>query len=44
MYFARRFGIDLEPYPTLRAIDARCSVLPAFVSAHAERQSDAERG
>jgi maleylpyruvate isomerase len=44
MYFARRFGVALEGYPTLCAIDAACSELPAFVGAHAERQPDAEVG
>jgi maleylpyruvate isomerase len=44
MYFARRFGVDLEAYPTLRAVDAACAELPAFVHAHAERQPDAEMG
>jgi maleylpyruvate isomerase len=41
MYFARRFGIDLERYPTLTRIDAACAALPAFQKAHAEAQPDA---
>lgn len=40
--FARRFGLDLAPYPTLVALDERCAALPAFVAAHAEHQPDAE--
>ncbi|HEY2515542.1 MAG TPA: maleylacetoacetate isomerase, partial [Polyangiaceae bacterium] len=42
MYFARRFEIDLAPYPTLTAIEAACARLPAFVRAHAEAQPDAQ--
>ncbi len=41
LHFARRFSIDLEPYPTLMAIDAVCAPLPAFVRAHADNQPDA---
>lgn len=41
MYAARRFGVDLEPYPTLRAIEAACEALPAFRAAHADSQPDA---
>ncbi len=43
MHFARRFGVDLEPYPTLRRIDEACARLPAFSGAHADAQPDAER-
>jgi maleylpyruvate isomerase len=42
LHFARRFGIDLEPFPTLRAIDRACAALPSFVHAHADNQPDAE--
>jgi maleylpyruvate isomerase len=41
MSHARRFGIDLGPFPTLVAIDAACAGLPAFVAAHADAQIDA---
>jgi maleylpyruvate isomerase len=41
LYNARRFGVDLQPYPRLLAIEARCVELPAFVSAHPDRQPDA---
>lgn len=34
IYNARRFGVDLAPYPTLVAIDARLTVLPPFERAH----------
>ncbi len=39
--FALRFQVDLAPVPTLRAIDAACAALPAFVRAHADNQPDA---
>ncbi|VXA94107.1 Maleylpyruvate isomerase [Luteimonas sp. 9C] len=41
LYNARRFGIDLAPYPTVRRIDAACAALPAFEAAVPERQADA---
>jgi maleylpyruvate isomerase len=42
LFAARRFGMDLAPYPTLRAIEAACEALPAFQLAHPARQPDAE--
>jgi maleylpyruvate isomerase len=42
MYFCRRFGIDLAPYPTLLAVERACEPLDAFAQAHATRQVDAE--
>jgi len=39
---ARRFGIDVSPYPTLVRIEAACNALPAFAAAAPERQPDAE--
>ncbi len=42
MYNARRFNCDLEPYPTLRAIDAHLQTLPAFAAAAPEAQPDAQ--
>jgi maleylacetoacetate isomerase len=41
MYNARRFKLDLEPYPTLVRIDAACLALPAFAAARPESQADA---
>jgi maleylacetoacetate isomerase len=41
LYNARRFECDVEPYPTLRRIDAACGELPAFADAHPARQRDA---
>lgn len=42
LFAARRFGMDLSPFPTLRAIEEACLALPAFQSAHPERQPDSE--
>jgi len=39
---ARRFKIDLAPYPTLTRIEAACRELPPFAAAAPERQPDAE--
>ena len=39
---ARRFAIDLSPYPTLTRIEAACNALPAFADAAPARQPDAE--
>lgn len=41
MFNARRFNIDLAPYPTLVAIDAHCRTLEAFQVAAPARQADA---
>jgi maleylpyruvate isomerase len=38
---ARRFGVDLEPYPTIREIDANCAALRAFADARPDQQPDA---
>ncbi len=39
---ARRFHVDLAPYPTLTRIEATCLALAAFADAAPERQPDAE--
>ena len=39
---ARRFKIDLTPYPTLVRIEGACNKLPAFALAAPARQPDAE--
>ncbi len=44
VYSAVRFGVDLEPYPLIRAVDARAQALEAFVAAHPDRQPDARAG
>lgn len=41
LYGARRFAVDLTPYPTLTRIEAACDKLPAFQAAHPDRQPDA---
>lgn len=41
MYNARRFSIDLAPYPTLARIDAACRDLEAFAKAAPDVQPDA---
>lgn len=41
LHSARRFGVDLGPYPTLRRIDEACAALAPFQAAHPDRQPDA---
>ncbi len=41
MYNARRYGVNLEPYPTMLRIEQACLALPAFDAARPERQPDA---
>lgn len=41
LYNARRFGVDVEAYPTLLRAEAACAALPAFQAAHPDRQPDA---
>lgn len=40
IYSARRFGIALDAYPKLLAIDENCHRLEAFQRAHPDRQPD----
>ena len=40
VYNARRYQCDLEPYPTIRRIDARCREIESFAHAAPERQPD----
>jgi maleylpyruvate isomerase len=42
MYNARRYHLDLTPYPALVAIDAHLMSLPAFATTRPEAQPDAE--
>jgi maleylacetoacetate isomerase/maleylpyruvate isomerase len=42
VYTARRFGVDLTPFPRIVAADATASRHPAFAAAAPERQPDAE--
>jgi maleylpyruvate isomerase len=41
LYAARRYAVDLAPYPTLARVEAACAALPAFAAAHADAQPDA---
>lgn len=41
LYNARRFGVDLTPYPKLVAVETRLLALPAFDKARPEKQPDA---
>lgn len=41
VYSARRFKVDLEPFPAIRAVADACAALPAFVAAHPDNQPDA---
>lgn len=41
VYNARRFKLDMTPYPTITRIEAECLALPAFEAARPENQPDA---
>lgn len=41
IFSARRFEVDMSPFPTLTAIDAACLALPAFELAQPAAQPDA---
>jgi maleylpyruvate isomerase len=41
VYSAIRFGVDLEPYPRILAVDERARSLDAVAAAHPDRQPDA---
>lgn len=43
VYSARRFKLDLTPYPNIVAIDAHCHTLPAFIDAAPANQPDAPK-
>ncbi|TFW17365.1 maleylacetoacetate isomerase [Massilia arenosa] len=42
VFNARRFDVDLAPYPTIARIHAACMELPAFQAAQPSQQPDAE--
>lgn len=42
VFNARRFGVDLAPFPRLSAVSAHLEALPAFAAARPEVQPDAE--
>lgn len=41
LHAARRYGVDLAPFPQLVTIEEHCLALPAFTAAAPERQLDA---
>ena len=41
LYNARRWGVDVEPFGTLRRIEEACVALAPFQAAHPDRQPDA---
>jgi maleylacetoacetate isomerase len=43
VYNARRFGVDLTPFPNIRQIEAACLARPEFDAARPELQPDAPR-
>ena len=43
VYNANRFGIDMAPYPCIRAAVAALNSLPAVADAHPDNQPDADR-
>jgi maleylpyruvate isomerase len=42
LYHARRYEVDVAPFPTLTRVEEACMALSAFQAAHADRQPDAE--
>ncbi|HEX6834494.1 MAG TPA: maleylacetoacetate isomerase [Rudaea sp.] len=43
VYNSQRWGVDLEPFPTIRRINDNCVKLPAFERARPENQIDAPK-
>ncbi len=41
LYNAERFGLDLDPYPTIRSITNHCATIEAVAAAHPAKQPDA---
>ena len=42
LYAARRFGVDVAAFPLLSRVEEACTALPAFATAHPDRQPDCE--
>jgi maleylpyruvate isomerase len=42
VFSARRFNVDLAPFPTIVRIDTACNALSAFAAAHPKQQADFE--
>lgn len=43
VYNARRFGVDLGPWPAITSIAGAAQAHPAFVAAHPDQQPDAQK-
>jgi maleylpyruvate isomerase len=43
VYSAARFGVDMTPYPSIRATVSALNALPAVADAHPDNQPDADR-
>ncbi|MEZ4390100.1 MAG: maleylacetoacetate isomerase [Polyangiales bacterium] len=44
LFGCRRFGVDLDDFPTLLRVEARCAAMAAFQAAHPDAQPDAVKG
>lgn len=42
VYNARRWGLDLQPFPKLRRVEAACLKIPGIAAAHPDQQNDAK--
>lgn len=42
IYSARRFNVDLTPFPRLLAVETQAARHPAFIAAHPDNQPDAD--
>ena len=42
VYNARRWGVDLAPFPKIRRVEAACLSVPAIKAAHPDNQPDAK--
>ena len=42
IYSARRFNLDLTPFPRLLEIETRADLHPAFIAAHPDKQPDGQ--
>lgn len=43
VYAAKRFQLDMKPYPVISQIDDACAELAAFIAAHPDNQPDAPK-
>ncbi len=42
VYNARRWGLNLAPFPKVRRVESACLAVPAIAAAHPDRQPDAK--